>query len=205
MGRPRTIETDAILRIAREVFLQEGAFGSTKEIAARAGISEAALFKRFPTKPTLFLAAMAPPPADTDFILARAREETDPRRALHVLAKQVLAHYRMAIPRMLHLITHPGIGLDALGRTLGPTQAVALDAALAAYLRDEHRKGRVYAPNAQASAALIVAALHSVVLFELMGVHGGEIPQSAVDAMIDASWQGLSPRKKLKSPKRSSK
>lgn len=205
MGRPRIIETDEILRIAREVFLEEGAFGSTKEIAARAGISEAALFKRFPTKAALFLAAMAPPPPDIDAIVSRVHAEADPRRGLQVLTRLVLAHYRMAIPRMLHLITHPGIGLDALGRSLGPKQAVALDAAIAAHLREEHRKGRIHAPNAQAAAGLIVATLHSVVLFELMGVHGGAIPQSAVDAMIEAMWQGLAPPSPTRPTRRKSK
>ena len=47
MGRPQTISNEDMLAAAREVFLKHGVFGSTKEIAQRAGISEAALFKRF--------------------------------------------------------------------------------------------------------------------------------------------------------------
>ena len=195
MGRPKTIEDDALLKIAREVFLESGAYGSTKDIAARAGISEAALFKRFPTKAVLFLKAMAPPPADTDYIFKQVRAEKDPKKALRVLARQMLAYYRTAIPRVVHLITHPAIGLDALPAHLGGA-GVMLDAAVAEYLREENARGRIKAPDPRAAAGLLVATLHSVVMFELMGVHGGAIPPEAIDAMLDALWGGLKPQKK---------
>src|SRR5215467_8645145 len=112
MGRPKSVETDELLRIAREVFLEGGAYGSTKEIARRAGFSEAALFKRFATKADLFAAAMAPPPPDVEALLAKARSQNDPHRALHALARSLLSYYRMAIPRVLHLITNPHIGIS---------------------------------------------------------------------------------------------
>ena len=195
MGRPKTIEDDALLKIAREVFLEGGAYGSTKEIAARAGISEAALFKRFPTKALLFLKAMAPPPADAGYIFKQVRAEKDPKRALRVLARQMLAYYRTAIPRVVHLITHPAIGIEALPAHMGG-DGVMLDAAVAAYLREEHARGRINAPDARAAAAILVATLHSVVMFELMGVHGGAIPPQAIDAMLDTLWGGLEPKKK---------
>jgi AcrR family transcriptional regulator len=200
MGRPKTIEDDALLKIAREVFLEGGAYGSTKEIAARAGISEAALFKRFPTKAVLFLKAMAPPPADAGYILKQVRAEKDPKKALRVLARQMLAYYRTALPRVVHLITHPAIGIDALPAHLGG-DGVMLDAAIAAYLREEHMRGRINAPDARAAAAILVATLHSVVMFELMGVHGGAIPPQAIEAMLDALWNGFEPRKAF-SPRR---
>ena len=194
MGRPKTIEDDALLKIAREVFLEGGAYGSTKEIAARAGISEAALFKRFPTKAVLFLKAMAPPPADAGYILKQVRAEKDPKKALRVLARQMLAYYRTALPRVVHLITHPAIGIEALPAHMGG-DGVMLDAAIAAYLREEHTRGRINAPDARAAAGILVATLHSVVMFELMGVHGGAIPPQAIDAMLDTLWNGFEPRK----------
>jgi AcrR family transcriptional regulator len=182
--------------VARTVFLAEGAFGSTKEIAKRAKISEAALFKRFPTKAALFAAAMAPPEPDIDAILAKARAEKDARRSLQVLARSVLAHYRAAMPRLLHLITHPAVGIGALHNRLGHSTPVPLDVAIANFLRELNAKGAIHAPNVQPAASLLVAALHSVVLFELMGVHGGAVPDAAVNAMIDVVWSGLKPEKK---------
>ncbi len=202
MGRPRTVETDELLRIAREVFLEGGAYGSTKEIARRAGFSEAALFKRFATKADLFAAAMAPPPPDVDAILSKARSQTDPRRALQALARSVLAHYRTAMPRILHLITHPQVGLAPFNERLGRTRPVPLDAAIADFLREQRDNGRMSVPHVQAAAALLVATLHSIVLFELMGVHGGAVPDAQVNAMIDVVWAGIAPRAKKKSRRR---
>lgn len=203
MGRPRTVETDKLLRVAREVFLEGGAYGSTKEIARRAGFSEAALFKRFPTKADLFAAAMAPPPPDIDAILAKARAQKNPQRALHALAHSLLAYYRMAMPRILHLITHPQVGMAPFHERLGRDKPVALDVAVSEFLRAQHEKGQMCAPNARATAALLVTTLHSVVLFELMGVHGGAVPDAQVNAMIDIVWSGVAPKTRNK-PRRKS-
>jgi AcrR family transcriptional regulator len=198
MGRPKTVETDELLRVAREVFLEGGAYGSTKEIARRAGFSEAALFKRFATKADLFAAAMAPPLPDVDAILSKARSQTDPRRSLHALARSVLAYYRTAMPRILHLITHPQVGISPFNERLGRTRPVPLDTAIADFLREQHEKGRMFVPQVQATAALLVATLHSIVLFELMGVHGGAVPDTQVNAMIDVVWSGIGPKAKNK-------
>jgi AcrR family transcriptional regulator len=200
MGRPKTIETEELLGIAREVFLEGGASGSTKEIARRAGISEAALFKRFPTKTALFLAAMTPPQPDVAQMLEKAQAQKDPRDALHVLAGEMLAYFRMAIPRMLPIITHPAIGLEELLRHFGVSPAEKLTEGVASYLASERERGRIGANNPLAATGLLVATLHSVALFEFMGIHGGAIPDSAVRAMIDTMWQGIAP--KSKSPRR---
>jgi AcrR family transcriptional regulator len=195
LARKRTIDNDGLLKTAREVFLEGGAFGSTREIARRARISEATLFKRYPTKTALFLAAMAPPHADIDFIMAQVHAQTDPRKALHVLAHQVLGYFRMAIPRMLPLITHPAIGLEAMLQQFGVSPADKLTEAIAAYLSEQKKRGVLATESPHAAAAVINASLHSVALFELMGIHGGEVPASAVRNMMDALWHGLEPKK----------
>lgn len=198
MGRRQTIETSELLRFAREVFLEGGAFGSTKDIALRAGVSEATLFKRFPTKAALFLAAMEPPHPDIDFMLARAREQKDARRAMHVLASQALAYFRSAIPLMLPLITHPAIGLESLLRHYGDNPAERLTAGIAQFLQEQKTKRLIGSQSPLAAAGLLVAAMHSVALFEIMGIHGGAIPASAVEAMIETMWQGIAPPAKRK-------
>ena len=40
----------------------------------------------------------------------------------------------------------------------------------------------------------LVAAMHSIALFEIMGEHGGVMPSAAVDAMVASFWSGLEPR-----------
>src|ERR1700728_1055985 len=111
MGRPKRIEDDDLLKIARAVFVLDGAHGSTREIAQRAGISEAALFKRFPTKAELFLAAMIPPNVDVDALTAVAEAVDDPKDSLATLAERMLAYFREAIPVILQLTQNPLIDL----------------------------------------------------------------------------------------------
>jgi AcrR family transcriptional regulator len=194
MGRKKVITDTELLRVAREVFLEGGAFGSTRDIAARAGISEATLFKRYATKTALFLAAMAPPQPDLEFIFADVRSQKDARKAIHILANGILGYFRMAIPRMLPLITHPAIGLEELVRSYGRSPAEVLSDAVADYLAELKRTGRAAPENPPAAAGLMIAALHSVALFEIMGVHGGEVPGQAVRAMVHAMWAGMKPK-----------
>lgn len=198
MGRKKGITDAELLRAAREVFIEGGAFGSTREIAARAGISEATLFKRYTTKTALFLAAMAPPQPDLEFLFADVRAQKDPRKALHILSNRILGYFRMAIPRMLPLITHPAIGLDELLRAFGRSPADNLMDAVADYFAEQHKNGRIATGNPAAAAGLLIAALHSVTLFELMGIHGGEVPDAAIRAMLESLWQGMAPAKSAK-------
>ena len=111
MGRPKRIEDEELLKIARAVFVLDGAHGSTREIAQRAGISEAALFKRYPTKVALFLAAMMPPNVDVDALIAVAEAISDPRQSLIVLCERMLDYFREAIPIILQLTQNPLIDL----------------------------------------------------------------------------------------------
>jgi AcrR family transcriptional regulator len=60
MGRPAVIRDEDILHAAREVFLARGLRATTPEVAKKAGISEASIFKHFKTKEALFRAAMQP-------------------------------------------------------------------------------------------------------------------------------------------------
>jgi len=194
MARPKTIHDDAILSAAREVFIDAGAQGSTREIARRLGVSEATLFKRYPTKVALFLAAMAPPVPDTARLLAKARAQKDTRKALHLIGRLTLAYFRTSIPRMLPLITHPAIGIEELSQRFGESPASALNDAISVYLVEQRDQGAISTAQPRAAAGLIVAAMHSVVLFELMGLHDGVIPDAAVRAMIDTLWHGIAPK-----------
>jgi AcrR family transcriptional regulator len=192
MGRPKTIENDELLGVAREVFLADGAAGSTRDIAARAGISEAALFKRFFTKKALFLAAMTPTQPDVEGMIRKAEAQKDPRGAFHVLAKEVLGYFRMAIPRMLPVITHPAIGMDELLRHFGESPAEKLLLGISNYLKDQGRRPA----DALAAAGVLVSTLHSIALFELMGIHGGAVPDSAVNGMVEVVWRGAAQKAK---------
>src|SRR5512138_22392 len=101
MGRHKVVADDQLLRHAREVFLKNGAFGSTKEIARRAGVSEATLFQRYPTKAALFLAAMVPPEVDVAGIVRAPTKRADPEGALTEIGRRMLVYFRSLIPTVM--------------------------------------------------------------------------------------------------------
>jgi AcrR family transcriptional regulator len=191
MGRPRTRSNEQLLDAARAVFLEHGVFGSTKEIARRAGVSEAALFKRFSTKAQLFIAAMAPPVPGIERIVSDARKRASPQQALHVLADGVLDYFRVAIPMVIPLVSHPSFTAADVQRNFDTNAANQLAHAIARYLREQHAAKRLTVKDPLAAAGILVAALHSIALFELMGFHGGAMPKKGVHALVDALWHGL--------------
>jgi AcrR family transcriptional regulator len=193
MARTRTIDDEALLKHAREVFLESGAFGTTKEIARRAGISEGVIFQRFPTKAELFLAAMVP--AKVDIASIMHTDKTEPREALAEIGHNMLAYFRGLIPKVMHLMTHPNINMDDVARHFKTMPPQDITNALTEWLAEGHRAGRLNAPNPMASASLIMSAIHSLAVFEMMAFHGDTDLDHAVEFFIDALWTGLAPGK----------
>src|SRR5438105_15951518 len=95
MGRPARVTREQVLKAAREAFAARGYDGTTlADIAARLGLSPAALLRHAPTKAALFAAAMSqPPPGDAPFALDFLKE-SDARRPREVLQRVA----RTAIP-----------------------------------------------------------------------------------------------------------
>ena len=192
MGRPPLISRDALLEIAREVFVRDGLQASIRDVALKAGISEAAIFKRFSTKAELIVAAMAPRAPDVVQLLAPL-DGVDLRLGLIAVMENILAYFREALPVLLPIIAQPDVGLDRFLNQIDENAAATLNAALAAKLAAAANDGRVSPVQPFAAAGLIVATAHSIVLFELMGLHGGATPAVVLEAMIDALWRGLDP------------
>lgn len=106
MARPPKITNEEILAAARQVFLDEGVNGSTLEIAEKAGISEASIFKRFATKQALFLAAIGisktPQYAK---ILASQTPTAEIRSELTEICTQMVGFYQEMMPRVFMMMT----------------------------------------------------------------------------------------------------
>jgi AcrR family transcriptional regulator len=71
-----------IVAAATEVFAERGLEAATAEIAARAGVGEATLFRRFPTKDDLITAIIAVQMDEAAAIASSCLEEEDPWRGL---------------------------------------------------------------------------------------------------------------------------
>src|ERR1700742_1059598 len=73
---------ERIVGAETEVFAERGLEASTAEIATRAGVGEATLFRRFPTKDDLVTAIIAVQLEEAAGIAASCLEEEDPWRGV---------------------------------------------------------------------------------------------------------------------------
>jgi AcrR family transcriptional regulator len=73
---------ERIVAAATEVFAERGLEASTAEIAQRAGVGEATLFRRFPTKEDLITAIVAVQLEDAATVATSCLEEDDPWRGV---------------------------------------------------------------------------------------------------------------------------
>jgi AcrR family transcriptional regulator len=177
------------------VFLEKGAQGSTKEIAKSAGISEAVLFQRFPTKATLFLAAMVPPQVDANAIVQSGAKYPDPQDALCAMCDSMLVYFRSMMPIVLHLLTHPSITMEDIMSHFEKSASASLPRALSKYLISLQSAGKVHVNDPDSAASLLISSIHSVAIFEMLGAHGGHFPEAGVRALVAAFWHGLAPRR----------
>jgi AcrR family transcriptional regulator len=106
MGRTPKITDEQILAAARQVFLDQGYGASTADIAEKAGISEASIFKRFPTKQDLFMAALGinKVPGWVKK-LESASPSADFKAELTEICQEMVAFYQDVMPRILMLIS----------------------------------------------------------------------------------------------------
>lgn len=193
MGRKKIIDEPTLLEAARGVFLEQGNAGTTKEVARRAGISEAAIFKRYPTKTALFVAALMSTDIDTEGLVAS--EIDNPRDALVETGRRLLRHFRTVIPMGLRLMENSAVTMDDLGNHFGNARVGAVADRLADFLRQKDAEGVLTVKNPIAAAHLLIAAIHSVPLYELMKFHGGANLDHVIEVFVDALCAGLPPGK----------
>ena len=73
---------DAIVQAALDVFVEQGTQGSLDDIATRAGVANATLYRRFPTREDLLVAALRHRLAELDEIAGRLSTSDNPGAAL---------------------------------------------------------------------------------------------------------------------------
>ncbi len=196
MARPRTVSDDAILSAARSVFLELGPSASTSVIAERVGLSQAGLFKRFPTKAELMVAALAPPPIPP---FSEALEGgPDPARPiqpqLREIARGVAGFFKEMVPCVMVLSSAGLPPQELLNRFDVPPPLVA-KIALVAWIERAMDEGRVRRGDADPLVSALMGALH----MRSFLCHISDNPMSGpeldayADSVVDNLWNGLAP------------
>jgi len=162
-------------------------------VAERACISEAAVFKRYPTKAKLYLAAMMPADADTDSIVADEIEDT--KEALIESARRLLVYFRKVVPAGMQLATHPSVGLAGITEHFTSERLSAIADQLTAFIAARQTAGKLRTTSPGMAARLLVATIHSLAAYEVMGLHGSDNFEQAIPPFLDQLWNGLAPAK----------
>lgn len=197
MSRPCTIDTEQILEAARQVFLERGIDAPTAEIARQAGVSEGSIFRRFPTKQALFLAAMGlnEPPGWIQGLDQRAGQGRVTDNLREVLSAGI-AFFRERLPRIMLVWssreTHPSAILEQMGPCRGPRAALE---ALTLYIEREVALGRLRSDSPEVVARTLLGAITNFAFLETIGVQlrGPIDSQQYTEALIRTIWQGIKP------------
>jgi AcrR family transcriptional regulator len=200
MGRPPKITDDEILAAARQVFLDKGAKASTLDIAERAGISEASIFKRFATKQALFMAAIGISRTPS---WVKELPDKVPTSALKLelteVCSEMLAFYQDVMPRVL-MIMSLGELLRAQDFVPPPIRDAQL---LAKFLERAVVLGHLRPCNAKIVAHTIVGAINNYVATKTLA---SKLPKASILEqytsidpsificnLIDTLWSGIAP------------
>ena|SRR5471030_681239 len=208
MGRPRLVADVAILAAAREVFLSRGAAATTQDVAAKAGLSQAAIFKRFSTKQELFLAAMASGNERQEFIerFRRQAAEAGMRRALVSLGDDLLPFFRQVLPLLLLSWSNRGeFGFPkAMASGSYPPNRAAQE--IVSFIEAEMRARRLRKHDPWLVTRAFVGGLQNYVLLELFS-KGAEMmvpahsPQEYVRGLVEVLWKGIAPPRAMRGAK----
>lgn len=193
MGRPKTIEDDALLDIARRVFREHGHTATTQHVAQAAGISEAILYKRFKTKDALFFAALNQPAPDLSPLLD-IDATLGPRAYLAIFAARTKDHFRQVIPSIISVAAHPRYGKELMGKVHRYNRAGEIAALLRLRLESWHRSGLIRPTGIVSFTNAFIHALHSMAMVE---VFSGEATQptkpAEMEPFLDIFWEAVRP------------
>ncbi|AFY33197.1 TetR/AcrR family transcriptional regulator [Calothrix sp. PCC 7507] len=209
MARRPKITNQQILDAARQVFLQKGFGGSTLEIAQRAGISEASIFKRFATKEELFFAAMGIPDQplwikELDSLSGKG----DIKQNLIQVCCQILEFYREIMPLLMMLRSRGNVLPEIVPKSEPkPIQDLKI---LTGFLEYEIKLGRLRPCEPKTVAHILLGSLMNYVFLEQMlppvtmltsesvattsGSSGLSIDESTfIQSLVEIIWQGIAP------------
>ena len=193
MSRRTTITDEQIIEAARSVFLAEGYGAQTSKIARVAGISEGTIFKRFPTKAALFMAALDLHVEANWHKLARdLAVEWRGLDGLTLLFEELLSFFYDLVPRMM----------TVLGSAMRAESPIWSDAdsprqrdqkILSALFQAQIDAGRMRKVDPEDVANLIMGAMihHVIVSMDLRKPLTPTDIRNIASTTVDLIWSGI--------------
>ena len=183
MGRKPTISNDAIIRGAREVFLEAGPGAPTSRIAEACGVSEGTLFKRFGTKESLFAAAMGLPPLEPVIgdILTVRPGETARNRCIRI-GGLLVRFFVQVIPRMTTMFASGNLQPGKIFEN-DPKPPLELLRAVEKMFNSEIQEGRIALDDPEVAARMMLSTSHNLAFFETMGIEPTRTSEEQLEYM----------------------
>lgn len=192
MARPRKITIEQILNAAQTVFLKKGFGASTQEIATVAGISEGSIFKRFPTKEALFIAAMGMSKVSSvvSFIETMSGQG-ELRQNLEDIGLKMIGFIRELLPKMM-MVRSKGLPLPPMLTDSGMAPPVRVIKALTDLFEQEIALGRMQCPQPQIVAMMFLGSMTEYVF---LSQASAPLPdaESYVKSVVDVLWKSIQP------------
>jgi AcrR family transcriptional regulator len=195
MARPKAVADTEILRVARDVFLTQGASVSVAEIASHLGVSHTTLFNRFGSKEGLLVAALGVPES-IEWVRDLAAGPDDRAIPEQLIEHgKVLAAYFQRLQQGMAILQAAGIGRDRIyaDRTAGSTPARGFQA-MVEWLSKAQAAGRLAQCDTQALATTVMGSLYNwSITAEICGHStSSKAADKYVERFVDLLWQGVS-------------
>jgi AcrR family transcriptional regulator len=199
MARTPKITNEAILAVAQQLFLEQGEKASTLEIANKAGISEASIFKRFATKQALFLEAIGITETPQWVKDLPHRQPTSAIKSeLTELCQEMMAFYQQVLPRVLMMMAKNNSFLPPPM----PPPPIRDTYLLTGFLEKAIEQGHLKSSNASTIAQMLVGAIVNYVITTTVS-QNISIPQTLkpepidpdifIASLIENLWTGIAP------------
>jgi len=134
---------------------------------------------------------MVPRALTVENLLAAPASDLSVLGQLEEIALGMTEYLREVVPVLLTLLAHPEFDRETFAQQHPDSPFRQMHLGLVKYL-DTHREGAgIVSENVVPSALALIAALHSLVLFERLGAHGGRFEEATIRAMVRSLWTGL--------------
>jgi AcrR family transcriptional regulator len=206
MSRPITISDDTILEAARALFTDKGPRATTAEIAARAGVSEGILFKRFGSKAGLHKAAMS-----SRMVAGWIERETRAQGPLRTEADfarfiRWQAHVHRDVVPLVMVAWSSRSHTDEVPADLkGPKPAPHISIlTLAEMLQEEMDAGHLAPRNAEAVARIVIGSIWYFVFLEVVfnKARGGIDEDTFAEELARVVFRDVDPARRSRGKRR---